>query len=89
VVRAAVRLRRAAAALRRRRGCDVAGTATAVAIRLLPDDRLDIIAPCGLSDLFRPVLRRNPTRVSMEEFQRRYRGKRIRARWPRVQVIGG
>jgi len=35
-------------------------TATAVAVRLLPDDRLETVAPCGLDDLFGLVCRRNP-----------------------------
>jgi uncharacterized protein len=39
-------------------------TATAVAVRLLPDDRLEAVAPCGLDDLFGLVCRRNPRRVT-------------------------
>ena len=39
-------------------------TATSVAVRLQPDDRLLIVAPCGLADLLGLVLRRNPRRVS-------------------------
>src|SRR5829696_2419320 len=35
-------------------------TATAVAVRLLPDDRLQVVAPCGLEDLFGLICRRNP-----------------------------
>lgn len=35
-------------------------TATAVAIRLLSDDQIELIAPFGLADLFQLVLRRNP-----------------------------
>jgi uncharacterized protein len=64
-------------------------TATAVAVRLLPDDHLHVIAPCGLDDLFGLVLRRNPTRVSLDEFRRRYREKAIQETWPRVRVIDG
>ena len=32
------------------------------------------------------VLRRNPTRVSVEEYESRLRIKRITERWPRVRV---
>src|SRR5260370_42459752 len=47
-------------------------TAAAVAVRLLRDHSLTIMALCGLADLFQLVLRRNPTRVSLKEFRRRY-----------------
>ncbi len=63
-------------------------TATAVAVRLLPDDTLYVIAPFGLSGLFHMILRRNPARVSRDEFRRRCRDKAIQIKWPRVQLIG-
>jgi uncharacterized protein len=62
-------------------------TATAVAMRLAADGRLAIVAPCGLSDLLDGVCRRNPRRVSVEEFRRRVRAKRVADRWPAVRVI--
>jgi len=62
-------------------------TATAVAVRLLPDDRLQVVAPCGLDDLFGLVCRRNPRRVGVQHYQRRLRGKRVAERWPRVRVV--
>jgi N-acetylglutamate synthase-like GNAT family acetyltransferase len=62
-------------------------TATAVAIRLLADDSIQVIAPCGLEDLFGLVCRRNPRRVTVEEYQRRVQGKRVAERWPRVLVL--
>jgi uncharacterized protein len=62
-------------------------TATAVAVRLTQDARLVIVAPCGLSDLLDGVCRRNPRRVSVGEYRRRIRAKRIAERWPRVRVI--
>jgi uncharacterized protein len=62
-------------------------TATAVALQLRGDGQLAILAPCGLSDLLDGVCRRNPRRVSVEEFRRRIRAKRIAERWPRVRVI--
>jgi uncharacterized protein len=62
-------------------------TATSVAVRLLPDERIDVIAPCGLEDLFGLVCRRNPRRVTVAEYRRRVEAKRIRERWPRVRVV--
>lgn len=41
--------------------------ATSVAVRLLPDGQLDVIAPCGLTDLLGLMLRRNPRQVSEED----------------------
>ncbi len=62
-------------------------TATSVAVRLWPDDRLQVVAPVGLDDLFGLVLRRNPRRVSVAEFERRLREKRVAERWPRVTLV--
>ena len=64
-------------------------TATSVAVRLEADDRLTVIAPCGLQDLFEVVLRRNPRRVTVERFESRLRQKRIQERWPMVRVVHG
>ncbi len=62
-------------------------TATSVAVRLLATDEIYIAAPCGLSDLFNMVLRRNPCRVTREQFAQRLHSKQIVRKWPRVQVI--
>src|SRR3954468_17174826 len=62
-------------------------TATAVGLRLTGDDRLVVEAPLGLDDLLGMVHRRNPRRVSVEEYTRRLRGKRIAERWPRLTVV--
>jgi len=62
-------------------------TATCVAVRLLEDDSLHIYAPYGLEDLFNIVLRRNPIRVTPEIFEQRYIKKRIKEKWPQVQII--
>ena len=62
-------------------------TATAVAVRLLDDDRNEVVAPCGLEDLFGLVCRRNPRRVSVARYRRRIHDKRIADRWPRVQIL--
>jgi uncharacterized protein len=64
-------------------------TATCVGVQLLPDDTLLVAAPCGLADLLGMVLRRNPRRVSLEEFRRRLAQKRLQEKWPRVQVVDG
>jgi uncharacterized protein len=62
-------------------------TATAVGLRLHDDDELLIVAPLGLDDLLGMVHRRNPARVSIEEYERRLKTKRIAQRWPRVRII--
>jgi hypothetical protein len=62
-------------------------TATCVGVRLERDDCITVVAPHGLDDLLALVLRRNPTRVSIEEYERRLRAKRVTERWPRVRVL--
>jgi len=64
-------------------------TCTSVAMRLEPDDRLRVIAPLGLEDLFGLVLRRNPRRVNVDHFRRRLADKRPSERWPGVTVVDG
>jgi hypothetical protein len=66
---------------------DLPETATAVAVRLLADDRIEVVAPCGLEDLFGLVCRRNPRRVTVEHYRQRVHDKRIAERWPRVEVL--
>ena len=61
--------------------------ATCVAVRLRADERLDIVAPLGLADLFDMVVRRNPARVSVETYRQRVEQKRYTERWPKVRVI--
>jgi len=61
--------------------------ATAVGLRLDDDDRLHVIAPHGLDDLFRMRVRRNPARVSVETYRARVASKRYVQRWPLVQVV--
>lgn len=62
-------------------------TATSVALRLQADDRLEIVAPCGLDDLLDGVYRRNPRRVTVEEYRRRLQRKNVAQRWPKVRVV--
>jgi uncharacterized protein len=62
-------------------------TATCVALRLESDDRLEIVAPFGLDDLFAMVVRYNPVRATVADFNRRVARKRFTERWPRVTVV--
>ena len=62
-------------------------TATAVGLRLNDDDNLTVVAPCGLDDLLGMVHRRNPARVTVEEYERRLATKRIAQRWPGVTIV--
>jgi hypothetical protein len=48
---------------------------------------LVIVAPFGLDDLLGLVLRHNPRRATVQEYERRVRSKRITERWPRVTVL--
>ena len=61
--------------------------ATAVGLCLHQDDSIEVIAPHGLADLFDCVVRRNPTRVSMETYRLRVEQKNYALRWPRVTVV--
>ena len=61
--------------------------ATAVGIRLDDDDRLHVLAPLGLHDLFAMVVRRNPARVSVATYRERVAAKRYTHRWPHVTVM--
>lgn len=63
--------------------------ATCVGLCLHRDDSLQVIAPHGLDDLFNCVVRRNPTRVSMETYRLRVEQKNYALRWPRVTVVHG
>ena len=62
-------------------------TATCVGLRLGRDTNLLVVAPFGLDDLLGLVHRRNPARVSIDEYKRRLTSKRIAERWPRVTVV--
>jgi uncharacterized protein len=61
--------------------------ATSVAVTRDAAGAIRVIAPHRLDDLFLMVVRRNPTRVSIETYRRRVRDKNYTARWPRVQVL--
>jgi hypothetical protein len=62
-------------------------TATAIAIRLLPNQTMKVLAPCGLDDLFGLISRRNPSCATDERCRRRVESRQIAERWPRVRVV--
>ncbi|MFN7572045.1 MAG: nucleotidyltransferase family protein [Betaproteobacteria bacterium] len=62
-------------------------TATAVGITLDTADRLRVIAPLGLADLFDGIVRRNSMRVSVATYRQRCATKQYTARWPQVRVL--
>ena len=57
----------------------------AVGVRLEDDDRLDIIAPFGLDDLFAMVIR--PNRILDNALSHTRKAMRAQAIWPEVTVI--
>lgn len=61
--------------------------ATSVAVCLDSDDRVRVIAPLGLDDLFNMVVRRNPARASLQNYRDRTAAKRYTERWPLVTVV--
>ena len=64
-------------------------TATSVAVRLTAGRAIEVIVPYGLQDLLCAVWRRNPRRVSVEEYELRIKRKQVRQRWPHVSVLPG
>jgi uncharacterized protein len=61
--------------------------ATCVAVTLSADRDIRVGAPYGLDDLLDGVWRRNPRRVTTEEYRRRLSRKDPARRWPGVQVL--
>ena len=62
-------------------------TATSVAVRLTRNNKIEILAPLGLDDLFGMIVRRNPSRVSQVTYLSRIAEKRYLERWPMVRII--
>ncbi len=62
-------------------------TATAIAVRLNAAQQLELLAPCGLQDLFGLVLRHNPHRVSYATFLERVQVKQFLQRWPGLRLL--
>lgn len=62
-------------------------TPTAVAVRLELDDRLTVLAPYGLSDLFQMVIRPTPAaREKMDQFDARLTQKPWLRNWSNIKV---
>jgi hypothetical protein len=55
-------------------------TATSIAVRLSAGQAIEVIAPYGLRDLLGAVCRRDPRRVSVEEYELRIQRKQVRQR---------
>ena len=62
-------------------------TATAIAVRLLENGDLDIVAPFGLHDLFELKLRWNHRLVSRKVFMQRVQSKRFLERWKKLHIV--
>lgn len=60
-------------------------TATSVAAWLDEEDRVRILAPCGLDDLMNGVLRHNPRHGNAAVFERRLMDKQFLQRWPALR----
>lgn len=63
--------------------------ATAIGITLQKGDSIRVIAPHGLHDLFAGIVRRNPIRLSSDEYRARLAKKQFQKRWPRLRVVIG
>lgn len=57
----------------------------AVGVKLEPDDRMTVVAPFGLEDLFARILRPNPVRGAERSFPRI--AASAKARWPEITVL--
>ena len=62
-------------------------TATAVAVRLLENNALEIIAPFGLDDLFELKLRWNAALVSHDVFMQRMEEKQFLQKWNKLSLL--
>lgn len=62
-------------------------TATAIAVRLLENDDLEIVAPFELNDLFELKLRWNNRLVSRDVFIQRVRSKRFLEKWQNLRIV--
>jgi uncharacterized protein len=62
-----------------------ASIAHAVGVRLEPEDRLDLVAPFGLADIFAMVIR--PNRALDNAASHARKAERVKAIWPEVTVL--
>lgn len=64
-------------------------TPTSVAVRLEPDDKLTVMAPHGLRDLWELRVRPTPSGLRrLDEYRTRMKIKNWPATWPKVRVEG-
>ncbi|MEN2398861.1 nucleotidyltransferase family protein [Flavobacterium sp. MC2016-06] len=61
-------------------------TATAVAARLSKDDKVEVLAPYGLNDLFNLIIRPTPN-TSLIVFQERMSEKQWKKQWGNLKLI--
>lgn len=61
--------------------------ATSVGVFLADDERIEVIAPLGLDDLFTMTVRHNPARASVANYQARVAQKKYHQRWPGVTIV--
>ncbi|WP_010116133.1 nucleotidyltransferase family protein [Acinetobacter sp. P8-3-8] len=62
-------------------------TATAIAVRLLENGDLEIVAPFELNDLFELKLRWNNRLVSRDVFIQRVQSKRFLEKWQKLRIV--
>ncbi|MCZ2846298.1 MAG: nucleotidyltransferase family protein [Candidatus Bathyarchaeota archaeon] len=62
-------------------------TATCVGVYLDDKNEIRIISPYGLEDLFKIILRRNPTRITREIFEKRIEQKNMIEKWPKMTIM--
>lgn len=60
---------------------------TSIGIRLEKNDKIFILAPYGLTDLFEMKMRRNSLHIPKDLFLRKVKERRIEEKWPKVQII--
>ncbi|WP_373232227.1 nucleotidyltransferase family protein [Cohnella sp.] len=61
-------------------------TVTAVGIRLEEDDRITIIAPYGVDDIYEMKVRRSPLFKDREYYQSRVTNKNWKEIWPKLNI---
>jgi hypothetical protein len=60
--------------------------ATAVAVRIQPNDELEVLAPVGLGDLFNLVVRPNTQCTNSSAYLERVWDKDWARRWPELKI---
>lgn len=60
--------------------------ATCVGVFLRADDSIGVVAPHGLDDLFRLIVRHNPVRADARIYRERVASKRFAERWPLLSI---